>query len=60
MQTLGMSGGKFEITIKPVTAKRFAYGLDQIEFTQISQNSGQMGQQSVVFGILQIIRTVTP
>ncbi len=40
MQTLGMSGGKFEITIKPVTAKRFAYGLDQIEFT-VTANAGQ-------------------
>lgn len=40
MQTLGMSGGKFEITIKPVTTKRFAYGLDQIEFT-VTANAGQ-------------------
>lgn len=40
MQTLGMSGGKFEITIDPVTSKRSAYGLDQIEFT-VTANAGQ-------------------
>ena len=40
MQTLGMNGGKFEITINPVTSKRSAYGLDQIEFT-VTANAGQ-------------------
>ena len=40
MQTLGMSGGKFEITIKPSNSKRSAYGLDQIEFT-VTANAGQ-------------------
>ena len=40
MQTLGMTGGKFEITIKPLTSKRSAYGLDQIEFT-VTANAGQ-------------------
>ena len=40
MQTLGMSGGKFEITVKPSSAKRSAYGLDQIEFT-VTANAGQ-------------------
>ena len=40
MQTLGMSGGKFEITVKPSSAKRSAYGLDNIEFT-VTANAGQ-------------------
>lgn len=40
MQTLGMSGGKFEITISPATSKRSAHGLDQIEFT-VTANAGQ-------------------
>lgn len=40
MQTLGMSGGKFEITINPVTSKRSAFGLDKIEFT-VTANAGQ-------------------
>ena len=40
MQTLGMSGGRFKITVKPSTSKRSAYGLDQIEFT-VTANSGQ-------------------
>ena len=40
MQTLGMSGGRFEITVKPSSAKRSAYGLDQIEFT-VTANAGQ-------------------
>ncbi len=40
MQTLGMSGGKFEITVKPSSAKRSAYGLDQIDFT-VTANAGQ-------------------
>ena len=40
MQTLGMNGGKFEITINPLTSKRSAYGLDQIEFT-VTANAGQ-------------------
>jgi DNA repair protein RecN (Recombination protein N) len=40
MQTLGMSGGKFEITIQPATSRRSAYGLDQIEFT-VTANAGQ-------------------
>jgi len=40
MQTLGMSGGKFEITVKPASARRSAYGLDQIEFT-VTANTGQ-------------------
>lgn len=39
MQTLGMTGGKFEITINPTTSKRSAYGLDQIEFT-VTANAG--------------------
>jgi len=40
MQTLGMTGGKFEITIQTATARRSAYGLDQIEFT-VTANAGQ-------------------
>jgi len=40
MQTLGMSGGKFEITVTPSSVKRSAYGLDQIEFT-VTANAGQ-------------------
>jgi DNA repair protein RecN (Recombination protein N) len=40
MQTLGMGGGKFEITIQPATARRSAHGLDQIEFT-VTANTGQ-------------------
>ncbi len=44
MQTLGMSGGRFEITIiynnAPDNTKRSAYGLDQIEFT-VTANAGQ-------------------
>ena len=40
MQTLGMSGGKFEITINTDSKKRFAHGLDQIEFT-VTANTGQ-------------------
>ena len=40
MQTLGMSGGKFEITVKPSSANRSAYGLDNIEFT-VTANAGQ-------------------
>jgi len=40
MQTLGMSGGKFEITIQPATARRSVHGLDQIEFT-VTANAGQ-------------------
>ena len=40
MQTLGMSGGKFEITVKPSSTRRSAYGLDQIEFT-VTTNTGQ-------------------
>jgi len=40
MQTLGMTGGKFEITIQAATARRSAYGLDQIEFT-VTANDGQ-------------------
>jgi DNA repair protein RecN (Recombination protein N) len=35
-----MNGGKFEIAIKPLTSKRSAYGLDQIEFT-VTANAGQ-------------------
>jgi DNA repair protein RecN (Recombination protein N) len=40
MQTLGMSGGRFEITVTPGNAKRSAYGLDKIEFT-VTANAGQ-------------------
>ncbi len=40
MHNLGMSGGKFEISIKPAGNKRSAYGLDQIEFT-VTANAGQ-------------------
>lgn len=40
MQTLGMTGGKFEITIQPTVSRRSAYGLDQIEFT-VTANAGQ-------------------
>jgi DNA repair protein RecN (Recombination protein N) len=40
MQTLGMSGGKFEITIDKATSKRSASGLDQIDFT-VTANAGQ-------------------
>ena len=40
MQTLGMSGGKFEISLTPVTGKHTAYGLDNIEFT-VTTNAGQ-------------------
>ena len=40
MQTLGMNGGKFEITIDEATSKRSAVGLDQIDFT-VTANAGQ-------------------
>ncbi len=48
MQTLGMSGGRFEITVKHASnpannhtdTKRSAFGLDQIEFT-VTANAGQ-------------------
>lgn len=40
MQTLGMSGGKFEIALEPSKNKRSAYGHDDIEFT-VTANSGQ-------------------
>ena len=40
MQTLGMNGGKFEITIEPAASSRSAFGLDQIEFT-VTANAGQ-------------------
>jgi len=40
MQTLGMSGGRFEITVNPDQTKRSAHGQDQIEFT-VSTNAGQ-------------------
>jgi DNA repair protein RecN (Recombination protein N) len=40
MQTLGMNGGKFEITIDKATSKRSASGLDQIDFT-VTANAGQ-------------------
>jgi len=40
MQTLGMTGGKFEIAHSPALSKRSAYGLDQIEFT-VTANAGQ-------------------
>ncbi len=41
MQTLGMSGGRFDVTITRANAKRSAYGLDQIEFT-VTANAGQI------------------
>ncbi len=41
MQTLGMNDGLFEISIKAATAKRSAFGLDQIEFT-VTANAGQV------------------
>jgi DNA repair protein RecN (Recombination protein N) len=40
MQTLGMTGGKFEISLTSSTDKRSAYGQDQIEFT-VTANAGQ-------------------
>ncbi|HHJ34998.1 MAG TPA: DNA repair protein RecN [Gammaproteobacteria bacterium] len=40
MQTLGMTGGRFEIVFNPSTSRRSAYGLDQIEFT-VTANAGQ-------------------
>jgi DNA repair protein RecN (Recombination protein N) len=40
MQTLGMSGGRFEITIVPAASRRSASGLDQIDFT-VTANAGQ-------------------
>lgn len=40
MQTLGMSGGKFVISIVPETTKRSAFGHDQIDFT-VTANTGQ-------------------
>lgn len=41
MQTLGMSGGRFEIKLQPVEAgKYFSHGLDHIEFL-VSANAGQ-------------------
>ncbi len=40
MQTLGMSGGKFEVTIETANTKRSAFGLDQINFT-VTANAGQ-------------------
>jgi len=40
MQTLGMTGGKFEITLQAAAAKRSAFGLDQIDFT-VTANAGQ-------------------
>lgn len=40
MQTLGMSGGKFEAVLTPATSKRAANGLDQIEFG-VTTNAGQ-------------------
>ncbi len=40
MQTLGMSGGKFVIAIDPDTAKRSAFGHDNIDFT-VTANAGQ-------------------
>lgn len=41
MQTLGMSDGLFEISIEAASAKRSAFGLDQIEFT-VTANAGQV------------------
>ena len=40
MQTLGMNGGIFEITIEPAASRRSAFGLDQIDFT-VTANAGQ-------------------
>jgi DNA repair protein RecN (Recombination protein N) len=40
MQTLGMTGGKFEISLISSADKRSAYGQDQIEFT-VTANAGQ-------------------
>ncbi|VAW51903.1 DNA repair protein RecN [hydrothermal vent metagenome] len=40
MQTLGMNGGKFEITVEAATVTRAAFGLDQIDFT-VTANTGQ-------------------
>ena len=40
MQTLGMSGGKFEIKLDKSDKTRSAYGLDKIEFT-VTANAGQ-------------------
>ncbi len=40
MQTLGMSGGRFEISLHTTAAKRSAFGVDQIDFT-VTANAGQ-------------------
>lgn len=40
MQTLGMNGGRFEITVEQTPSKRSAFGLDSIEFT-VTANAGQ-------------------
>ena len=40
MQTLGMNGGRFEISIEQATSKRSAFGLDKIDFT-VTANTGQ-------------------
>ncbi|GMR01453.1 MAG: DNA repair protein RecN [Gammaproteobacteria bacterium] len=41
MQTLGMNGGMFKITIDPALSRRSAFGLDQIDFT-VTANAGQV------------------
>lgn len=40
MQTLGMSGGRFEIALSQDLQKGTAYGIDKIEFT-VTANTGQ-------------------
>lgn len=40
MQTLGMSGGRFEVTVASTASRRSASGLDQIDFT-VTANAGQ-------------------
>lgn len=40
MQTLGMSGGKFEVQLHKASGTRTAYGTDQVEFT-VTANAGQ-------------------
>ena len=40
MQTLGMNGGQFVISIDPDTSRRSAFGYDKIDFT-VTANAGQ-------------------
>jgi DNA repair protein RecN (Recombination protein N) len=40
MQTLGMNGGRFEITVEQTPSRRSAFGHDSIDFT-VTANAGQ-------------------